>query len=100
VRAPIGSVPGAQKKLRWSNSVYKIYETRYIFQTHVGPILIHVNPYTDVGNPITLSSTAEAAKNSSQLMRVAEEAIRSVSTQCTLSCRTLIVLSWVFIVER
>jgi hypothetical protein len=46
----------------------------------VGPILIHVNPYTDVGNPITLSSTAEAAKNSSQLMRVAEEAIRSVST--------------------
>ncbi len=56
----------------------------------MGPILIHVNPYTDVGNPITLSSTAEAAKNSSQLMRVAEEAIRSVST---LSCRTLLVLS-------
>jgi hypothetical protein len=33
-----------------------------------------------VGNPITLTSTAEAAKSSSQLMRVAEEAIRSLHT--------------------
>ena len=62
-----------------------------IFQTHVGPILIHVNPYTDVGNPITLSSTAEAAKTSSQLMRVAEEAIRSPSIH-TVHCRLFISL--------
>ena len=64
-----------------------------IFQTHVGPILIHVNPYTDVGNPITLSSTAEAAKTSSQLMRVAEEAIRSPSIHTVqLHCRLFISL--------
>ena len=34
-----------------------------------------MNPYTDLKNPITLNSTLEAARTS-QLRRVAEEAIR------------------------
>ena len=42
------------------------------FQTNVGPILISVNPYTDVGNSLTLNSTREAAKNSEALLKVAE----------------------------
>ena len=43
------------------------------FQTNVGPILISVNPYTDVGNSLTLNSTREAAKNSEALLKVAEQ---------------------------
>ena len=39
-------------------------------QTNVGPILISVNPYTDVGNALTLNSTREAAKNSEALLKV------------------------------
>ena len=35
-----------------------------------------INPYTDVGNPITLNSTRTAAAASQQLLRVAQEAIR------------------------
>ena len=51
----------------------KIY---LIFQTHVGPILLYINQYSDVGNSITLNSTRDAAKNSDALLRVAQEAIR------------------------
>ena len=31
------------------------------FQTNVGPIVLSVNPYRDVGNPLTLTSTRHAA---------------------------------------
>ena len=47
------------------------------FQTNVGPILISVNPYTDVGNSLTLNSTREAAKNSEALLKVAEQPLLS-----------------------
>lgn len=50
--------------------------TVFLFQTNVGPILLSVNPYTDVGNPLTLNSTCEAAKNSEALLKVAQEAVR------------------------
>ncbi|XP_018563554.1 unconventional myosin-IXa isoform X2 [Anoplophora glabripennis] len=48
------------------------------FYTNVGPILLCVNPYRDVGNPLTLSSTRGLAL-SSQLNRVVQEAVRQQS---------------------
>lgn len=45
------------------------------FQTNVGPISLSVNPYQDVGNPLTLSS-AHAASRCPQLLRVVHEAVR------------------------
>ncbi len=49
-----------------------------MFQTNVGPIVLSVNPYRNVGNPLTLSSTRQAAhsENSAALGRVVQEAIR------------------------
>lgn len=47
-------------------------------QTNVGPILLCVNPYRDVGNPLTLSSTRGLAL-SAQLNRVVQEAVRQQS---------------------
>ncbi|GFS83011.1 unconventional myosin-Vb [Nephila pilipes] len=46
--------------------------------TNVGPILLSVNPYQDVGNPLTLSS-AHAASRCPQLLRVIHEAVRQQS---------------------
>ena len=46
------------------------------FQTYVGPILLSINPYNDVGNPITLNSTRDAAREAEDFYRVAQEAIR------------------------
>ncbi|GIY51471.1 myosin-51 [Caerostris extrusa] len=43
--------------------------------TNVGPILLSVNPYQDVGNPLTLSS-AHAANRCPQLLRVIHESVR------------------------
>ena len=48
------------------------HSENFNFQTNVGPILISVNPYTDVGNSLTLNSTREAAKNSEALLKVAD----------------------------
>lgn len=45
-------------------------------QTNVGPIVLSVNPYKDVGNPLTLSSTKESADNCPELTKVASEALR------------------------
>ncbi|CAH1961921.1 unnamed protein product [Acanthoscelides obtectus] len=45
------------------------------FYTNVGPILLCVNPYRDVGNPLTLSSTRGLAL-SPQLNKVVQEAVR------------------------
>ncbi|KAJ8935958.1 hypothetical protein NQ318_015793 [Aromia moschata] len=47
-------------------------------ETNVGPILLCVNPYRDVGNPLTLSSTRGLAL-SPQLNRVVQEAVRQQS---------------------
>lgn len=49
-----------------------------LLQTNVGPILLCVNPYRDVGNPLTLSSTRGLAL-SPQLNKVVQEAVRQQS---------------------
>ena len=48
----------------------------YLLQTNVGPIVLSVNPYRDVGNPLTLTSTKEAASCSPELSKVVQEAVR------------------------
>lgn len=48
------------------------------FQTNVGPILLCVNPYRDVGNPLTLNSTRSLPLDQ-QLNRVVQEAVRQQS---------------------
>jgi hypothetical protein len=48
------------------------------FQTNVGPILLSVNPYSDVGNPLTLTST-RGVLLSPKLLRVVQEAVRQQS---------------------
>lgn len=49
----------------------------YLFssQTNIGPILLSINPYADVGNPLTLSST-RTLKLAPQLRRIVMEAVR------------------------
>ena len=42
----------------------------------MGPIVLSVNSFANVGNPLTLQSTKEASDNCSELKKVAEEAIR------------------------
>merc|ERR1719225_7238 len=44
--------------------------------TNVGPIVLSVNSYSNVGNPLTLQSTKEASDNCPELKKVAQEAIR------------------------
>ena len=44
--------------------------------TNVGPIVLSVNSYSNVGNPLTLESTKDASDNCPELRKVAEEAIR------------------------
>lgn len=44
-------------------------------QTNVGPILLSINPYQDVGNPLTLSST-RTLELAAQLRRIVLEAVR------------------------
>ncbi|XP_011630106.1 unconventional myosin-IXb [Pogonomyrmex barbatus] len=46
--------------------------------TNVGPILVCVNPYTDVGNPLTLTSTRSVLL-APQLNKVVQEAVRQQS---------------------
>ncbi|MPC27837.1 hypothetical protein E2C01_021024 [Portunus trituberculatus] len=46
--------------------------------TNVGPILLSVNPYHEVGNALTLTST-RAAVQSPHLLRVVHEAVRQQS---------------------
>ncbi|XP_055682418.1 unconventional myosin-IXb isoform X2 [Lutzomyia longipalpis] len=48
-------------------------ESKYF--TNVGPILLSVNPYHDVGNPLTLSST-RSLPLAPQMSRVVQEAVR------------------------
>ena len=51
---------------------------KILFQTNVGPILVCVNPYTDVGNPLTLTST-RSVPLAPQLNKVVQEAVRQQS---------------------
>ncbi|CAH1155682.1 unnamed protein product [Phaedon cochleariae] len=63
------------------DAVMKCLQARFqasYFYTNVGPILLCVNPYRDVGNPLTLSSTRNLAL-SIQLNRVVQEAVRQQS---------------------
>ena len=46
------------------------------FQTNVGPILLAVNSFNNVGNPLTLESTKDSTDECSELKKVAEEAVR------------------------
>ncbi|XP_078038884.1 unconventional myosin-IXb-like dachs [Augochlora pura] len=48
------------------------------YHTNVGPILVCINPYTDVGNPLTLTST-RAVPLAPQLNKVVQEAVRQQS---------------------
>ena len=47
-----------------------------VFQTNVGPILLAVNSFNNVGNPLTLESTKDSTDECSELKKVAEEAVR------------------------
>ncbi|KAH8259022.1 hypothetical protein KR038_007812, partial [Drosophila bunnanda] len=51
-------------------------EQRYF--TNVGPILLSINPYLDVGNPLTLTST-RTLPLAPQLQKIVQEAVRQQS---------------------
>nr|CAD7588191.1 unnamed protein product [Timema genevievae] len=63
------------------DAVLKCLQARFCashFFTNVGPILLSVNPYHDVGNPLTLTSTRGVAL-SPKLLKVVQEAVRQQS---------------------
>lgn len=63
------------------DAVMKCLQARFLasnYYTNVGPILLCVNPYRDVGNPLTLSSTRNLTL-SPQLNKVVQEAVRQQS---------------------
>lgn len=61
------------------SDIIKIFFLFKSLQTNVGPIVLSVNPFRDVGNPLTLSSTKEAASRCPELDRVVQEAVRMQS---------------------
>ncbi|TGZ49775.1 Myosin-VIIa [Temnothorax longispinosus] len=63
------------------DAVLKCLQARFCakqYHTNVGPILVCVNPYTDVGNPLTLTST-RSVPLAPQLNKVVQEAVRQQS---------------------
>ena len=44
------------------------------FQTNIGPIVLSVNSFREIGNPLTLTSTQEVT--CPELAKVVEEAVR------------------------
>ncbi|XP_045609513.1 unconventional myosin-Vb-like [Procambarus clarkii] len=63
------------------DAVLKTLHARFCsshYFTNVGPILLSVNPYHEVGNALTLTST-RAAVQSPHLLRVVHEAVRQQS---------------------
>ncbi|XP_060535628.1 unconventional myosin-IXa [Cylas formicarius] len=63
------------------NTVMKCLHARFSakqFYTNIGPILLCVNPYRDVGNPLTLNSTRNLYL-SPQLNKVVQEAVKQQS---------------------
>lgn len=69
--------PACQKLCRPTDNRTRV-DNRNAFQTNVGPILVCINPYTDVGNPLTLTST-RAVPLAPQLNKVVQEAVRQQS---------------------
>lgn len=55
--------------------IFIIHPLYRFLQTNVGPILLSVNPYHDVGNPLTLSST-RSVPLAPQLRKIVQEAVR------------------------
>ncbi|KAL7647373.1 UNVERIFIED_CONTAM: hypothetical protein RMT77_000969 [Armadillidium vulgare] len=63
------------------DAVLRTLQSRFIthqYYTNVGPILLSVNPYNEVGNALTLTST-RTAPQSCHLLRVVHEAVRQQS---------------------
>ncbi|XP_039312629.1 unconventional myosin-IXa isoform X1 [Solenopsis invicta] len=63
------------------DAVLKCLQARFCakqYHTNVGPILVCINPYTDVGNPLTLTST-RSVPLAPQLNKVVQEAVRQQS---------------------
>ncbi|XP_050477074.1 unconventional myosin-IXb isoform X2 [Bombus affinis] len=63
------------------DAVLKCLQARFCakqYHTNVGPILVCINPYTDVRNPLTLTST-RAVPLAPQLNKVVQEAVRQQS---------------------
>ncbi|XP_011312916.1 unconventional myosin-IXb isoform X2 [Fopius arisanus] len=63
------------------DAVLKCLQARFCakqYHTNVGPILVSINPYTDVGNPLTLTST-RSVPLAPQLNKVVQEAVRQQS---------------------
>ncbi|KAL1491573.1 hypothetical protein ABEB36_012148 [Hypothenemus hampei] len=63
------------------DAVMKCLQARFAanqFYTNVGPIILCINSYRDVGNPLTLNSTRSLAL-SAQLSKVVQEAVRQQS---------------------
>ncbi|XP_046478520.1 unconventional myosin-Va isoform X1 [Neodiprion pinetum] len=63
------------------DAVLKCLQARFCaeqYHTNVGPILVSINPYHDVGNPLTLTST-RTIPLAPQLNRVVQEAVRQQS---------------------
>ncbi|KAK0180000.1 hypothetical protein PV327_005688 [Microctonus hyperodae] len=63
------------------DAVLKCLQARFCakqYHTNVGPILVSINPYTDIGNPLTLTST-RTVPLAPQLNKVVQEAVRQQS---------------------
>lgn len=61
------------------NLLFKAFKNSpFSSQTNIGPILLSVNPYTDVGNPLTLNSMRSVGLND-KLLRVVQDAVRQQS---------------------
>ncbi|XP_055919443.1 unconventional myosin-Ia isoform X2 [Eupeodes corollae] len=60
------------------DAVMRTLQARFnenLYFTNVGPILLSINPYLDVGNPLTLSST-RSLPLAPQLKKIVQEAVR------------------------
>ncbi|CAH0390290.1 unnamed protein product, partial [Bemisia tabaci] len=63
------------------DAVLKCLHARFAtaqFFTNMGPILLSINPYTDVGNPLTLTSMRGVTLSAS-LLKVVQDAVRQQS---------------------
>lgn len=58
-----------------TKAIYRHLIYKYFLQTNVGPILLSINPYHDLGNPLTLSSTRSISM-APQLIKIVQEAVR------------------------
>lgn len=61
--------------LKLITNIHHINIINLSLKTNVGPILLSINPYHDLGNPLTLSSTRSIAM-APQLVKIVQEAVR------------------------